>query len=155
MGNGYFSNSFGNRMIASHCSPVFVDLRPVKLNKRYSSLRSALGTKLFTFVKLNQDRISVLIGFIQEVLVEYVCSHSHHVDLIIWVVFCSLNLKDWESIPRSCSGSFDFTSFRLPAAVLVCSGLTVGTLKWIKQNVGKTLHVFNLRVCITASSIML
>lgn len=28
IGNGYFSNNFGNRTIASHCSPILLDLRP-------------------------------------------------------------------------------------------------------------------------------
>lgn len=32
IGKGYFSNNFGNRTIASHCSPIFVDLSPWNQN---------------------------------------------------------------------------------------------------------------------------
>lgn len=31
MGNGYFSNNRGNRTIASHCSPIFVERKPKKI----------------------------------------------------------------------------------------------------------------------------
>lgn len=37
MGNGYFSKSFGNLTIASHCSPIFVDRSPKKTNKNISN----------------------------------------------------------------------------------------------------------------------
>lgn len=30
IGNGYFSNSFGNRTMDSHCSPTFPDRKPTK-----------------------------------------------------------------------------------------------------------------------------
>lgn len=30
IGKGYFSNSLGKRTMASHCSPILPDLRPVK-----------------------------------------------------------------------------------------------------------------------------
>lgn len=47
MGNGYFSKIFGNRTIASHCSPIFGDRRPVNV-----SCIESLAMKSYVFWQL-------------------------------------------------------------------------------------------------------